>query len=62
MTKLVRDDAWGKAERMAHLMQVITKATNERFFGVRTGQELSIRRQGIKGTKEPWALFGPQRI
>ncbi len=41
---------------MADLMQVITKATNERFFGARTGQEPSIGRQRIKGTKESEAL------
>src|SRR5712691_6697882 len=52
----MRDDAGGKAERIADLMQVITKVTNECFFGVRTGQEPSIGRQRIKGTKESEAL------
>ena len=56
MAKLVRDDACGKAERVADLMQVITKVTNERCFGVRTGQKTSIGRQRIKGTKESEAL------
>ena len=56
MTKLVRDDAGGKAERMADLMQVIAELTNEGFFGARTGQEPSIRRQGIKGTEESETL------
>ena len=46
----------GKSERMADLMQVITKAPNERCFGARTGQEPSIGRQWIKGTKEAEAL------
>ena len=52
MAKLVGDDAGGKAKRVADLMQVITKLTNQRFFGARTGQKPSIGRQGIKGTKE----------
>ena len=50
------DDACGKAERVADLMQVITKVTNERCFGVRTGQKTSIGRQRIKGTKESEAF------
>jgi len=50
------DDADGKAERMADLMQVITKVTKERVFGARTGQEPSIGRQRIKRTKEAEAL------
>jgi hypothetical protein len=35
VSKLVRDDAGGKAERVADLMQVITELTNECFFGAR---------------------------
>ena len=56
MAKLVRDDACGKSERMAELMQVITKVTNERCFGARTGQNASIGGQRVKGTKESEAL------
>ena len=56
VAKLVRDDAGGKAERVADLMQVITELTNECFFAARTGQEPSIGRQRIKGTKESEAL------
>ena len=56
MPKLVRDDAGGEAERMADLMQVITKLTNERIFAARTGQQPSIGRQRIQGTKESEAL------
>jgi hypothetical protein len=52
MSTLVRDDAGGKAERVTDLMQVIAELTNECFFAARTGQEPSIGRQGIKGTKE----------
>jgi hypothetical protein len=52
VTTLVRDDAGGKAERVADLMQVIAELTNECFFSARTGQEPSIGRQRIKGTKE----------
>jgi hypothetical protein len=52
MSTLVRDDADGKAERVTDLMQVIAELTNECFFAARTGQEPSIGRQGIKGTKE----------
>src|SRR5580704_7437576 len=37
-------------------MQVVTKVTNERCFGVRTGQKTSIGRQRIKGTKESEAF------
>jgi hypothetical protein len=48
----VRDDAGGKTERLADLMQVIAELTNECFFSARTGQEPSIGRQRIKGTKE----------
>ena len=44
VAKLVRDDAGGKTERVANLMQVIAKLTNECFFGAWTGQETSIRR------------------
>ena len=56
MAKLVRDDACGKSERMAELMQVITEATNERCFGAGTGQKPSIGGQRVKGTKEAEAL------
>ena len=52
VTKLVRDDAGGKAERVADLMQVIAELTNERLFRARTCQEPSIGRQGIQRTKE----------
>jgi hypothetical protein len=52
VTTLVRDDAGGKTERVADLMQVIAELTNECFFSARTGQEPSIGRQRIKGTKE----------
>ena len=47
MPKLVRDDAGGKAERVADLMQVIAELTNECLFGSRTCQEPSIGRQRI---------------
>jgi hypothetical protein len=56
MTKLMRNDAEGEAEGMADLMQVITELTNQRFFAAWTGQEPSIRRQRIQGTKECQAL------
>src|SRR5437899_5298323 len=52
MSTLVRDDAGRKAERLTDLMQVIGELTNECLFAARTGQEPSIGRQGIKGTKE----------
>src|SRR5438094_36362 len=52
VTKLVRDDAGGKAERMTDLMQVIAELTNECLFRTRTGQKPSIDRQRIKRTKE----------
>jgi hypothetical protein len=52
VAKLVRDDAGGKAERVTDLMQVIAELTNECFFRARTGQEPSIGRQRIQGTKE----------
>ena len=39
MPKLVRDDAGGKAQRVADLMQVIAELTNECLFGARTCQE-----------------------
>ena len=52
MTKLMRNDAWRQAEGVAELMQVITELTNERFFGAGAGQEPSIGRQRIRGTKE----------
>ena len=52
MTTLVRHDADGKAERVTDLMQVIAELTKECFFAARTGQEPSIGRQRIKGTKE----------
>ena len=41
---------------MADLMEAIAELTNERFFSARTGQEPSIGRQRIKGTKESEAL------
>jgi hypothetical protein len=41
MSTLVRDDADGKAGRVADLMQVIAELTNECFFRARTGQEPS---------------------
>jgi hypothetical protein len=56
MAKLMRDDAGGETARMADLMQVIAELTNERFFGAETGEEASIHRQRIKGTKESEAL------
>ena len=52
MSKLVRDDAGGKAQRMADLMQIIAELTNERLFRAWTGQKPSIGRQRIKRTKE----------
>ena len=52
MTKLVRDDAGGKATRVTDLVQVIAELTDECFFRARTGQEPSIGRQRIKRTKE----------
>ena len=56
MPELMRDDAGGKAERMADLMEVITKVTKERVSGAGTGQEPSIGRQRIQETKEAEAL------
>ncbi len=41
---------------MADLMQVITELTNERFFGAGAGQESSIGRKRVEGTKESEAL------
>jgi hypothetical protein len=41
-----------RPDAMADLMQVITQLTDERFFGAGAGQEPSIGRQRIKGTKE----------
>ena len=52
MSKLVGDDAGGKAERVADLMQMIAELTNECFFSARTSQEPPIARQWIQGTKE----------
>jgi hypothetical protein len=52
VAKLVWDDAGGKAERVADLMQVIAELTNECLFGAWAGQEPSIGRQRIQGTKE----------
>src|SRR5437870_1211257 len=52
----MRHDASGEVERMADLVQVVAELTNERFFGERAGQEPSISRQGIEGTKESQAL------
>jgi hypothetical protein len=37
-------------------MPVIAESPNERFFGSWAGQEIPIKRQRIKGTKESWAL------
>jgi CTP synthase (UTP-ammonia lyase) len=64
VAKLVRDDAGGKAERVADLMQVITELTNECLFREWTGQEPSIGRQRIKRTKETKASeeFTRERI
>jgi hypothetical protein len=56
MTKLMRNDAGGEAEGMADLMQVITQLTNQGFFAACAGQEPSIGRQRIQGTKECQAL------
>jgi hypothetical protein len=56
MSQLMRNDAGGEAERVADLMQVITELTNERFFGAGAGQESSIGRQRVEGTKESEAL------
>src|SRR6266481_2728789 len=52
----MRHNAHGKVERMADLMPVIAELPNERFLRSRSGQEPSIRRQRIKGTKESEAL------
>jgi hypothetical protein len=52
MSTLMRDDAGGKAECVADLMQVITELANECFFPPRTCQESFIGRQRIKRTKE----------
>jgi len=52
VSKLVGDDAGGKAERVADLMQMIAELTNECFFSARTSQEPPIARQWIQGTKE----------
>jgi len=43
-------------ERVADLMQVIAKLTNECLFRARTGQEPSIGRQWIQRTKETKAV------
>src|SRR6516164_9875469 len=56
MTKLMRNDAGGEAEGIADQMQVITKLTNQGFFAAGAGQEPSISRQRIQGTKEGQAL------
>jgi hypothetical protein len=56
VTKLVGDDASGKADGVADLMQVIAELTDECFFGARTDQEPSIGRQRIKRTKEAKTL------
>src|ERR1700674_4376882 len=52
----MRHEASGEAERIAELVQVVAELTNERFFGERAGQEPSISRQRIEGTKESEAL------
>ena len=64
MSKLMRHDARGEAERVTHLVQVVAELTNERFFGAWTGQEPSIGRQRIEGAKESEALdeFTNKRI
>ncbi len=56
MSKLVRHDARGEAERVTDLVQVIAELTNERFFGERASQEPSIGGQRIEGAKESEAL------
>ena len=64
MTKLMRNNAGREAQSMADLMQVITQLTNQGFLGAWTGQELSIRRERVQGTKECEALndFTDERI
>jgi hypothetical protein len=52
MTKLMRNNVGREAQSMTDLMQVITQLTNQGFFAAWTGQEFSIRRYRIQGTKE----------
>src|SRR5258708_3213421 len=52
MSTIVRGEAGGKDARVTDLMQGNAGVRNEGFFSARTGQEPSIGRQGIKGTKE----------
>ena len=52
----MRNDAGGEAEGMADLMQVIAQLTNQGLFPACAGQEPSIGRQRIQGTKECQAL------
>ena len=56
MSKLMRHEARGEAQRVTHLVQVVAELTNECIFGERACQEPSIGRQRIEGAKESETL------
>ena len=56
MTHLMRDDAGRQAQRVTHLVQIVAELANKSLFGERAGQEPSIGRQWIEGTKESEAV------
>ena len=51
MSKLMRHDARGEADRVTDLVQIVAELTNERFFGEWAGQEPSIGGQRIEGSE-----------
>ena len=56
VSKLVRDEAGGEAERMTDLVQVVAELAHQRCFGEGASQEPTIGGQRIEGAKEAQAL------
>ena len=56
MSKLVRDEAGGEAERVTYLVQVVAELAHQRVLGGWASQKETIGGQGIEGAKEAQAL------
>ena len=52
MSKLVRHEASGEAERVTHLVQVVAELAHQRVLGGWASQQETIGGQGIEGAKE----------
>ena len=52
VSKLVRHETSGEAERVTYLVQVVAELAHQRVLGGWASQKETIGRQGIEGAKE----------